>query len=189
MQIIGDYYVIHKKRAMYMHVAMLDCKTFALKKRYLHGVVFPKYPDFYQRLSERSYDFYKHWIHRPIAAERRIRYEDINQARLQTSLFYINDNTAMRASVPSRQDYLNYVHTLSLDSRNKRKLRGRIARLLTGGAAAPRRPGAGELVLDEGEQRNTDKYFEAINTVAARMLDRVRAFYEGSQAGYTEVIK
>lgn len=189
MQIIGDYYVIHKKRAMYMHVAMLDCKTFALKKRYLHSVVFPKYPDFYQRLSERSYDFYKHWIHRPIAAERRLRYEDINQARLQTSLFYINDNTAMRASVPSRQDYLNYVHTLSLDSRNKRKLRGKIARMLTGRAADPRRPGPGELMLDEGEQRNTDKYFEAINTVAARMLDRVRAFYEGSQAGYTEVIK
>ena len=89
-----------------------------------------------------------------IAAERRLRYDDINQARLQTSLFYINDNTAMRASVPSRQDYLSYVHTLSLDSRNKRKLRGKIARILAGSAARKRR-GAGKLMLDEGEQGST----------------------------------
>ena len=45
--IIGDYYVIHKKRALFMHVAMMDCKSFALKKRYLHDVVFQQYPDFH----------------------------------------------------------------------------------------------------------------------------------------------
>lgn len=47
LQLIGDYYIIHKKRAMFMHVALMDCKTFALKKRYLHTQVFSKFPDFY----------------------------------------------------------------------------------------------------------------------------------------------
>ena len=46
-QIIGDYYVIHKKRALFMHVVMQDCKSFGLKKRYLHNVVFEKFPDFH----------------------------------------------------------------------------------------------------------------------------------------------
>lgn len=71
-QIIGDYYVIHKKRALFMHVVMQDCKSFGLKKRYLHSVVFPKFPDFYQRVSERSYAFYKHWIYKPVSNERKL---------------------------------------------------------------------------------------------------------------------
>ena len=82
MQIIGDYYVIQKKRSLFMYQAMNDCRTFALQKRFLHKIVFKQFPDFHQRVSERSYGFYKHWIFKPVSKARQYELDEINNARL-----------------------------------------------------------------------------------------------------------
>lgn len=41
-------------------------RAFALSSKFLHGTLFPKYPDFEVKVKSSSYTYYKKWIYKPI---------------------------------------------------------------------------------------------------------------------------
>jgi len=51
---------------------------------------------------------------------------------MQTSWFYINDNVSMRANIPSRMEYREFVRQESRESKFKKNLREKLAKKLTG---------------------------------------------------------
>lgn len=46
-QIICDHYVINKQKSQWIYASLEEVCSYALKRSYLHNVIFPKFPDFY----------------------------------------------------------------------------------------------------------------------------------------------
>jgi hypothetical protein len=46
-QVICDQYVVNKKRSNFIYMALEETHCYALTRKYLHQVIFPKYPDQY----------------------------------------------------------------------------------------------------------------------------------------------
>lgn len=63
---ICDHYVINKKKSQFIYKALDDSRGFALKRNYLHNVVFAKFPDFQLYVSSKAFNYYKYWIYKPI---------------------------------------------------------------------------------------------------------------------------
>ena len=51
IQIICDHYVINKKKSQWIYMALEEVKSYALKREYLHNVIFPSFPDVYTQAS------------------------------------------------------------------------------------------------------------------------------------------
>lgn len=56
-----------------------DVKGFALTKKFLHGQVFPKYPEILQKIQAESLRIYKKTIFKPINEERKIKISQMNK--------------------------------------------------------------------------------------------------------------
>ena len=69
-QTICDHYVINKKMSQWTYVALDNCKAYALKKQFLHKVVFEQHPDFLSNLSAAAFAYYSKWISKMIGKER-----------------------------------------------------------------------------------------------------------------------
>ena len=69
-QTICDHYVVNCKISQWTYIALDECIAYALKKSYIHNVVFEKYPDFFPVLSSAAYSFYSKWISKTISKER-----------------------------------------------------------------------------------------------------------------------
>jgi len=70
-QLIGDHYVINKSNSKFIYIAQSPTKCFALQRRFLHSVIFPKYPDYEIIIRSQSYNYYKKWIFKPVDNHRR----------------------------------------------------------------------------------------------------------------------
>ena len=70
-QLICDHYVINKKKSQFIYMALDDSMGFALKRNYLHNVIFAKFPDFQLHVSSKAFNYYRYWIYKPITVQRR----------------------------------------------------------------------------------------------------------------------
>ena len=56
-------------------------RAFALSAKFLHGFLFPKYPDFEVKVKATSYNYYKKWIYKPIIEHNHQELESINKKK------------------------------------------------------------------------------------------------------------
>ena len=62
--IIGDHYLINKKKSSFIYKAVNKCTGFAISKRKIHDKIFPKYYQIYTILKSETYKHYKDVIYR-----------------------------------------------------------------------------------------------------------------------------
>lgn len=56
-----------------------DVKGFALSKKFLHGSVFPQYPEIFAKIKSESYEMYKKNILKPIYEHRKHEITQMNK--------------------------------------------------------------------------------------------------------------
>lgn len=104
-QTICDHYVVNSKPSQWTYIALDECIAYALKKSYLHGVVFEKYPDFFPVLSSAAYGFYSKWISKTISKERDDCLKMQNVKRSMYNEVTLTDNKTNTSPVPTTEEY------------------------------------------------------------------------------------
>ena len=80
-QILCDHYVINKRKSQFLYMVLEYTRSFALSAKFLHGHLFPKYPDFETKVKSSSYNYYKKWIYNPIIEHNRQEIWSINRKK------------------------------------------------------------------------------------------------------------
>ena len=80
-QIICDHYVINKRKSTFIYMVLEYTRCFALSSKFLHGTLFPKYPDFEVKVKASSYTYYKKWIYKPIIEHNYMEIQSINKKK------------------------------------------------------------------------------------------------------------
>ena len=81
---------------------------FALKRNYLHNVVFEKFPDFKLHVSSKAFNYYKYWIYKPITSQRRQEFNKINKTRFLFNQLVLDDSIAKRTLIPTMREYRDF---------------------------------------------------------------------------------
>lgn len=53
-------------KSNFIYMALDTTRSFALSSKFLHGTLFPQYPDFEVKVKATSYNYYRKWIYKPI---------------------------------------------------------------------------------------------------------------------------
>lgn len=66
MQLICDYYVIHKKRSNFIYLALEDIHSYGMDRKYLHNQILKQFPDAELHFKLSSLFFYNKLIGKPL---------------------------------------------------------------------------------------------------------------------------
>ena len=80
---ICDHYVVNKKRSNFIYMALEETHCYALTRKFLHQVVFPKYPDQYSIMQSNSNSFYQRNVYKPILEYRKKQMHELNNKSIK----------------------------------------------------------------------------------------------------------
>lgn len=66
--VVGDHYVLNKRRCQFLYVALKEVTALALRKNFLHKEVLPKYPEIAESMQRSARDRYQLEIHDPVVS-------------------------------------------------------------------------------------------------------------------------
>ena len=120
VQTICDHYVINSRMSQWTYIALDQCIGYALKKNFLHGVVFEKFPDFQPVVSSAAFTYYHKWIARTISKERQMMLEQLNRQRAMYNQVTLVDVKTARSPIPTMEEYQFWVRE---EDRNRKAAR------------------------------------------------------------------
>ena len=80
-------------------------RSYALSASFLHGFLFPKYPDFAFKVKSTSYYYYKQWIYKPIIEHNQQEILSINKKKQTHREIHINLSSVERETIKSVSAY------------------------------------------------------------------------------------
>lgn len=96
-----------------------DVKGFALAKKFIHEVVFPKYPDIMQKIQAESLRLYKKQIFKPINDERKIKIQQMNKKSVYRQIQFIGKENSQTNNYLAANGASQDLVSLGLDAKNK----------------------------------------------------------------------
>lgn len=109
VQTICDHYVVNSRMSQWTYIALDECSAYALKKQFLHKVVFEKFPDFFPVVSSAAYSYYQKWIARTISKERQTMLEQLNRQRAMYYQVSLEGVKTARSPIPTMDEYRFWV--------------------------------------------------------------------------------
>lgn len=75
---IGGHYVINKQRSQFIYAAVDNTVAYGIKASHLHQTIFSEFQEFYSRVKSSTYNYYKHWVYRPIMKHKEREIDKVN---------------------------------------------------------------------------------------------------------------
>lgn len=91
-----------------MYIALDDSKGYALTRKFLHKVFFPRHTDFETELKASVYKYYRKWIFKPISEHRDREQQLKNRRDRLYRQVIVNNKIRAQASIPTVMGYRNY---------------------------------------------------------------------------------